>query len=285
MSEVLTARQQHVFEKALELHAGLAATPSNECVSWLRRAWPEFVRAAFSHSEQRYQELAAKAPDLASDPIAPNADDLLSPLGRARDEATHTLVLAHLLDPRGAHRLGLSFLVELVERASGMKLEPADAGRARVVAERSATLSNSSSESHRGRPRLDLWIDIPSPAPRRGLHVVIENKIDAEEGERQLSDYDRVIDDRCRDGDVLRILLSPHPDRVLSSPRWRAMSYFDLAIALRRAMRGGPTQYPYAALYLATVLKEIVRVPRSDGPARRAKVAAYLDGLMEGGSS
>ena len=149
-----------------------------------------------------------------------------------RREVRNAAILAWLLNPRGNHGQGSSILQELMSRVelidSAWKLERAVLARARVKAELRPLGSD--------RDRVDISIDGPNFA------IFIEVKIDATEGERQLSRYTEAAVARAAararacDQDLrpLVILLSPRGPAELV-PGLIHLAWNDVALALTGA--------------------------------------------------
>ena len=104
--------------------------------------------------------------------------DIWSVAGLRRKELPNAAVLAWLIDPRGSHGQGdlcLTALVDLLRRKSVGDLANLDLGSARVQPEERPLGSD--------RDRVDIVVETP------GLLIFIEVKIDAAEGQAQLSRY------------------------------------------------------------------------------------------------
>jgi hypothetical protein len=170
-------------------------------------------------------------------------DDYLGVLGRSRDELVHSAMVAWLLDPCGKHGLGTAVLGGVLSSAFGVETVTANLGRART-----------SCEVPLDEGRLDIVVEAP------GLYLVIENKVDAEESDRQCQYYfDHVL---RRDKQF--ILLSPDGrEAVQSSPEareaFKPLSYPQLREVIRQALRTPPPYGPGRAIveeYVRTLEKE-----------------------------
>lgn len=257
-------------------------------VAWLRRRWDHIANTVFAETDAQYRaHVLAHGDTLRSDP-AFGAEELLGPIDAARHEPTHTLALAHLLAPTGP--LGDAFARELFEAIArrtndggrdALDIARTHSAACEVLAERVEKLVAPS--AHRTRVRTDLWIELPARKPE--LIVVIENKVDAAEGAAQLEDYDRAIDARVEKlggtCEVWRVFLTPWGTSAgEGATRWIALSYTDVAIALRRAMLVHTKSSSFAALYLATVAQRILGLPRrDDSRVARAQRLAYVGGV------
>lgn len=137
--------------------------------------------------------------------------DLLGVLGLERDELTHSRMIAWLLDPCARHGLGIRVLGGILE----LFQRPSDASLEQVRITREVSL-------------LDSRLDIVVKAPR--FHLVIENKIDAQEGAEQCATYSKHLPD------ALCILLSPDGRQSNTESTFRPLRYAQLAAILRRAL-------------------------------------------------
>ena len=183
-----------------------------------------------------YQQLLQRyLADLPYDDPLRSPVSLFGTMDYGRLETAHTRTLAWLLDDRD-HGFGFKLLEALllhlvkdrrirVTRLEWVKSEypvycgPAstDGGRLDILAE--------------GR-----WEELGNDVSWR---LVIEAKIDAEEGEEQLSRYDKCLVefDRRPATEVLRVFLTPD-GREPSSAEWKALSFLDLASVFAALLRG-----------------------------------------------
>lgn len=116
-------------------------------------------------------------------------------------ETRHSAILAALLDPTGTHGVAGTFLSMFLTRIGEAGLTISQATRIRTEVQIDADASSDS--------RLDILIEDPA----QKWCVVIENKIYAAEGERQIGRYRKWLD-RERSGWTRRILfltLDGHP--------------------------------------------------------------------------
>jgi hypothetical protein len=197
--------------------------------------------------------------------------DLLGPTNRYSDENLHTRILAYLLDPAKPHGLGKRNLKELLSwaRRSG-----AQAGEMLKLLDRAKSISvvaeyrhKISGETDRSHARCDLWIVIEEPE-QSGL-IIVENKIDALEGHRQLEWYEnkarRWHSEQVKRGakaDVLLLYLAPSDRTIISSveKKWSHITYLNLAALLRvvwKETENGDGKV-WLGLYLSSVLKGIL---------------------------
>jgi PAS domain-containing protein len=180
--------------------------------------------------------------------------DLLSILGRQRDELFHSRILAWLMNPSGRHALGTRFLREFL--AEVWPGEDFDTGGP-VAIDVEVTRTGTSAESgHTVEARADLVLGLES------LVVVVENKLDA--GEQQ---------DQCERlywpwaGDPVEtrwVFLTPTGRAPMSATSqvardaWSTASYAHVHRALGRALdqiddRPADTGRASALQYLATL--------------------------------
>lgn len=173
-------------------------------------------------------------------------DDVLSIIRRARYETYHSAMLAWLLNPLGKHGLGTT-LLEALLRLCGVGVAP-DLHWARPEVE---------------VPRSDTRADIVVFAP--GITLIIENKVDAGEQERQC---DRLYTHFGTDPGARFVFLTPtgHAPRTATEPgreAWTILSYRMLATLLDEAL-GHPAANASASgrstaqNYLVTLRKEFV---------------------------
>jgi hypothetical protein len=179
-------------------------------------------------------------------------EDLISVIGRHRDELTHSRVIAWLLTPTGRHGLGRRFLRTLLDEIwPGENLMAS--GLVTVDVETTRSAVDEIGSLHEARADI---VVIGEDAT-----VVIENKVDAGEGIDQCerlywSWADRPTETRW-------MFLSPtgrKPVTAVSpaaSAAWRTLSYQDLhgllGSTLRAAGEGHGTGLSAAMHYMATL--------------------------------
>jgi hypothetical protein len=195
----------------------------------------------------------------------PADDPLLSPVSLfgtmdyGRLETAHTRALAWLLGDQ-EHGFGYRLLETLlrhlisprqvrltrVDRVEGERPvasgpAPADAGRLDVFAE--------------GR-----WEESGNEAP---WVLVLEAKIDADEGDEQLSQYDDWLEGYSSSAEVVRVFLTPDGrGPATSSADWRPLTFVELAGVFRRVpgLQDRPG-YHFLRYYLTGVLRDVCRLP------------------------
>lgn len=186
-------------------------------------------------------------------------DDLMSVLGRQRDEVMHSRVVAWLLRPTGRHGLGTRFLDALADQVwPGEDLFRT--GLVTVAVEATRSAADDSGESREARADIVIYGET--------VTIVIENKVDAGEGIDQCerlywSWADQPIETRW-------LFLSPtgRPPVTATSAEalaaWRTISYGEIRELLRSALASYPetedsaTARAAAHQYLATLAKVAV---------------------------
>jgi hypothetical protein len=161
--------------------------------------------------------------------------DLLSILGRDRDELVHSRVLAWLCEPRARHQLGSRFLRKLI---TGLWPELAGVALSGVVVDREIDrVTTIGATTYGARADVVVYLD--------GATLVIENKVDAVEGPIQCERLFRVW--RDEPGETRWLLLSPlgRAPASVATPEaaqaWTAVSYRILTAWLAEAIdEAGP---------------------------------------------
>jgi hypothetical protein len=239
--------------------------PSRE-LGALRNSWPD-VKAMIDDHRHRLSRRIHK-----DDPIRGTVD-LLNPLGRTMDEAIHSRALAYLLSDEqhgyGKHGYGKQVLDSLVEKVKDCG--PRGSGAAAVLTllrrKRAEIVVTPEfrypieNDQDRSAGRCDIWVKLR--AGKRSALIVIENKINAPEGSRQLQAYSREACAWCRanNGIPLLIYLAPVRRETKSSDGdWVSLSYLELASALRRAWLKEPnaTGKYWLSLYIVSVMRGIL---------------------------
>ncbi|MCK6590176.1 MAG: PD-(D/E)XK nuclease family protein [Polyangiaceae bacterium] len=175
------------------------------------------------------------------------AEDMLSVIGEARRELAHSALLAWLLDPESRHCIGTRFLKRLL-RGTFPNGTFEDLHRVRV---------------NREVVQADVRADIVIFG--RGFTVVIENKVDADEGPMQC---DRLYQGFASDPGVLFAFLTPdgrtpRSAGVEAQAAFKTISYRQIIAWLRAAIEEGASKetagsqgYKTATNYLVTLEKE-----------------------------
>ncbi len=125
-----------------------------------------------------------------------------------RAEIRHSAMLGYLLDPAAQHDQGTLFLESFLKKCLG--IDPAEIvglESTRVALEYSVSVANGMREDNdRGR-RMDIVIFLPD-----GRIIGIENKVDAAEGDGQISDYQRWLEKRSHQNGMKPLLVFLTPD-------------------------------------------------------------------------
>lgn len=223
--------------------------------------------------------------------------DLLSPLGKALHEPTHTKVLGFLLDPAKPHGLGVRVLREFF-RLMGRLIPGEDTferlardstqgtetlRRIRVTTEHLHELAGRSA-------RCDLWLELEDDS--RSLIVVIENKVESSEHGNQLRIYEDALWRRAKERRRLNfeaklVFLTPAgrlPDQDYDRQLWLPVSYTNLAACLAHASRDAPEPgKTMLNLYNAAVLRYVLGVPSEPVGIERVRQLAFLNELRNQG--
>lgn len=189
--------------------------------------------------------------------------------------------MAWLLNPQGEHGFGGQLLEALLRRlveGRQIRLTLVD----RVESEYRVCSGHTSGDDC----RLDVlaegrWEESSKEVPWR---LVIEAKIDAEEGKEQLSLYDDWDERGSQSAEVLRVFLTPDgrkPDT--SSAHWQPLKFFDLACAFRRVsgLQDNPG-YHFLRYYLTGVLRDVCGLPVPISPECKNPYVAvdYLKSVL-----
>ena len=227
--------------------------------------WNEQAASKLAEMSSEWNRVAASPPDLArwEDSFAAllgeeralradgrwthGRDDLLGVLRLHRDEVRHSRAIAWLLDPGAHHGLGTRVLARLLKALFHDDAFGPDA----------LALARPRCEVPLLDGRLDIVVDAP------GLHLVIENKVDAPEGPGQCEYYFRNI----QRPDARFVLLSPDGREARTSDpdvrsAFRPLRYATLADLLESAIHESPRNArgrPAAEEYLRTLKKEFCR--------------------------
>lgn len=217
----------------------------------------------------------------------PEDDPLLCPVSLfgtmdyGRLETAHTRALAWLLDDREhgfGHRLLETLLIHLLD---GMPVRLTHVGR--VASEYPIHCGPSAAATG----RIDILAEGDWERGGKKAHwlLVIEAKIDADEGESQLSLYDDWIEQNAGDSKVVRVFLAPKGRTPqTANAEWETLHYVDLAGVIRGV--DGLTDkagYHFLRYYLTGVLRDIcdVPVPISADAENPYDPVDYLQSVLE----
>jgi hypothetical protein len=216
--------------------------------------------------EVRDRANSAMSAHFGSFPMTPLATgiSLFEVMGFHREEVAHTRTLAWLLDPGKPHGFGSAlleiFLSHLRERAGDAGMEALAGMTLGVCLEVEAEHRLAS-----GR-RLDVYVRALS-ATREPWSLVIEAKVDANEGHRQLSDYHGSV----TGGRAALVYLTPDgrlPKDQKDVGHWIPVSFAGVASAFLSGARGlvDAPGYPLLKMYLVGLLQAFcgIRCPVND---------------------
>lgn len=166
--------------------------------------------------------------------------DSLAIIGKQRDELVHSRMIGWLLDPCGHHRIGASLLQAVLARVGIPVPSPTALARARVRLEVPIA-----------QGRMDIVVEAPQ------LYLVIENKVDALEGDGQCAYYSEHVTHPYRQF----IFLTPDGRAPRDAPEFHRLSYPDLADTIAATLSG--SRAPSAASHVAA---EYLRTLRLEFP-------------------
>jgi len=185
-----------------------------------------------SNADERFAVLKREADAIIAAGLwTSGPSDLLSILGRQRDELSHSRLIAWLLTPTGRHGLGRRFLRAFLDEVwPGERL--AESGTVTLELEVTRTGLDELGVMHEARADIVLRAE--------DVAIVIENKVDAGE---QVNQCERLYWAWAEDPIETRwLLLSPtgRSPVTATTPQaaaaWRAASYGQLARALNAAL-------------------------------------------------
>jgi hypothetical protein len=210
---------------------------------------------------------------------------LLGIRGCGRLEVAHTRTLAWLLNPRESHGFGKAMLDVLLRSfQGGRKLVAFDVRE--VDAERFYRNSDGADAG-----RTDIWIELTwrNPTGMKPRLVVIEAKVDASEGDEQLSRYNKAIKEwlaehRSTGSTVWRIFLTRTAEEAETGKGWMQLSFSSLARIFWGTSNSLATTPGYHVLrfYLAGVLKDILDLPIGLGNVQWNRHKYKLLGFLKG---
>jgi hypothetical protein len=223
----------------------------------LRRRWP-------SLNDKLMKERQLLSDNIEEDDPIRLVVDLLSPIGCVSDETIHTRALSYLLDPDPArpHGFGKDVLAALLNKLPRRKGAPKITkllfGKLTTVTVTAEYRYREEGVRDRSVSRCDVWVELKSR--KRAALIIIENKIGAPEGLGQLAWYERKARKWCKEhapSSSLLLYLTPEkrPPKSSSSGEWLAVSYLELASALRGIWSKAPRAAgrPWLGLYIATI--------------------------------
>ncbi|MCC7069892.1 MAG: PD-(D/E)XK nuclease family protein [Deltaproteobacteria bacterium] len=204
--------------------------------------------------------------------------DLLGPLSDARDEVTHSRVVANILAPSRSPDLGLLPLRALFMCIPALKDALVD--DLTVEAEPWIDVRRSGSMDRRRRP--DILVTT------RSHLVLIEMKVDSDEQPHQLRDYRKWMQMTTRRDGREGVLVYLTPPEHAGSRSLRSgfvhVTFQDLFDAwLPIALSAATDAHVYFQLYLGTIAQHIIHVVQPGAPLEASSVAGMLilAGLLE----
>jgi hypothetical protein len=212
----------------------------------------EHLRAWRSHNQRLLQRQVKKLrPD---DPLL-GSISLFGTMDYGRLETAHTRALAWLLDNRREHEFGSRLLEALVNHILGRRVHLTNVKKV----ESEYPISQGSSATGSGRIDIFAEGDWEEFGKEFFWRLAIEAKIDAEEGEEQLSQYDDWLEQNSQPVELIRVFLTPDGrEPRTGSAKWQALSFVDLA-GIFRHVRGlqDKSGYHFLRYYLTGVLQDI----------------------------
>jgi len=238
-----------------------------------------------SHHQRLLQQCLAKIP--CDDPLLGQVS-LFRTMDYGRLETAHTRTLAWLLGD-GEHGFGNRLLEALLRHLrKGRQIHHiqvdqveseylVDCGPARTEAGRLDVFAKGRWEEKGNEV---YWL------------LVIEAKIDAEEGEEQLSQYDDWLEPCPQSTEVIRVFLTPDgraPRTNRAEWKWKVLSFVDLASVFRRVLPDlqDTPGYHFLRYYLTGVLQDICGCPASISPDSKNPytVVDYLESVLDAGET
>ncbi len=229
-------------------------------LSRLNEHWPALAKQILKQRQTLSNEIAV------DDPIRFRVG-LLSPIKRISDETIHTRALAYLLNPSEEHGLGkhvlAAILTKLPRRQGAAKLAALlrqKRTRVDVFPEYRYSIEGSSTRSV---AQNDIRIEMRTN--NNAALIVIENKIDAPEGEGQLGWYETEARKWCKKNKGRSLLVYLAPEKRESKPegdQWLSLSYLDLASALRDVWRRSRSAacHAWLGLYISAITRGVLGI-------------------------
>lgn len=183
---------------------------------------------------------------------------LLGTIDFGRLETAHTRTLAWLLNPGEAHGFGHRLVFPFLKRVFGNEAgrDPRD-----IEVESERPVSDLRGVN---LGRLDIllrgtWTSLAG-TPEKWV-VLVEAKIDAEEGELQCERYERAIESSLAADHNALVFLTPVGIEPTTEKigKWQKMSFLDLACLFRNQLPSltGAVGYDFLRLYLAGVFRDL----------------------------
>ncbi|MBI3409333.1 MAG: PD-(D/E)XK nuclease family protein [Planctomycetes bacterium] len=210
-----------------------------------------------SNTRKKLEMLIGRLPE--DDPLRCPIS-LFATMDYGRLETAHTRTLAWLLDPDKEHGFGSKLLEALLSCVEKQDL-PVQVHRV----ESEWFIEEPARRETSGR--VDIFAEgnwMESEEDRIPWRLVVEAKIDAWEGEEQLTFYEDWLDSFADNRQVLRVFLTPEGRQPETARQnWFPLKFQELVEAFRAAadaLRDKPG-YHYLRFYLAGVLRDVCRWP------------------------
>jgi hypothetical protein len=247
------------------------------------------LRAWRKRAQKRMQDYLTHVPE--DDPLRCPVS-LFGTLGLGRLETAHTYALKWLLDPRQPHGfescLSEALLSHLLKSEGPAKLQVEEVAKEKnaVVSGEQGRIDVFATGTWEGSAywpsfRARNW-EPTVGSPVRWM-LVIEAKIDASEGDRQLEHYDEWIAGNHDDRRPIRVFMTPEGRPPEAQPSdWIPFSFLDLVRVFRQPyvrLRDKPG-FHFLRFFLTGILKDILRweipVPAAEACANPYDVVALL---------
>jgi len=204
---------------------------------------------------------------------------LFRTMDAGRLEIAHTRTLAWLLDPTREHGFRAALLAAILRHLSGK-----NCSRGFHV---DWVKSEHPIDGSGDRGRLDVLAQGAfEDGPRNGWVLVIEAKVDADEGEDQLQKYETWVQSKAGGRELFRVFLTAdgHLPET-GADKWEPLSFLKLVRIFRAAYTGlrRAPGYHFLRFYLAGVLQDVCRLPRNveSENADPYAVASYLKSVSD----
>jgi hypothetical protein len=284
-----------LMRAAIENDRRSVAADDVKLAAIVRELLPRVTKKASEIHNQLRSQLVSDAP-WALVPLDSSLD-LLSPLGKALHEPTHTQILAFLMDPGKPHGLGIRVLREvfkmmgrLIPGEDSFERLAFDSAQSTDTLRRIRVTAEHVNELDGCNARCDLWLELEDD--HRSLIVVIENKVGASEHGDQLKTYEEALWRRAKERRRLSleaklVYLTPDgrlPDQDFDRRLWLPVSYTNLAACLAHASRDAPDPgKTLLNLYNSTILRYVLGVPSHPDGIERMQQLSFLNELQNQG--
>lgn len=210
-----------------------------------------FFKSEKSNLEERYKNLLEKIPS--SHPL--NCPiTLFGPMGYDRWEVAYTKTLAYLLSPEKMPKTGEILCRNLITQLIGEEFAPS-----KVINVHSEKAVLMSQKENRGR--IDIELSFETALKQKCL-IVIEAKVDADEGERQLERYEKYVLSQSKNyHSIFPVYLTPDSIKnKKAKTKWKFISYEVILTALEQTITDSPDSMErnYLTLFAANILKDIL---------------------------